>query len=119
MNEDQVQQLAEVMNCKPAKFPFKYLGLSLSDKKLHRQHYKMLVDNIHDRLSGWQASKLSITRREVLTNAVLSAKYVYFMSIFLLSKWIIMDIDKIRRRFLWQGHKEELSDKKSMCLVKI
>jgi hypothetical protein len=85
-------------------FPFKYLGLPLSDRKLQRQHYRLLVDNIQDRLSGWQASKLLITGRMILINAVLSAKPIYFMLVFLLSKWVIKEIDKIRRRFLWHGH---------------
>jgi hypothetical protein len=109
--------LAQVINCKYAIFPFKYLGLPLSDRKLQRQHYRLLVDNIQDRLSGWQTSKLSIAGIKILTNAVLSAKPIYFMSVFLLSKWVIKEIDKIRRRFLWHGHKEELQDKKPMCLV--
>jgi hypothetical protein len=39
------------------------------------------------------------------------------MQTFLLSKWVIDDIDKIRRRFLCHGHKLELPDKKLMCLV--
>jgi hypothetical protein len=85
-------------------FPFKYLGLPLSDRKLQRQHYRLLVDNIQDRLSGWQASKLLITGRMILINAVLSAKPIYFMLVFLLSIWVIKEIDKIRRRFLWHGH---------------
>jgi hypothetical protein len=38
------------------------------------------------------------------------------MSVFLLPKWVIKEIDKIRRRFLWHGYKE-LQDKKPMCLV--
>jgi Reverse transcriptase (RNA-dependent DNA polymerase) len=117
MREEQVQSLAQVINCKHAMFPFKYLGLPLSDRKLQRQHYRLLVDNIQDRLPGWQASKLSTVGRLILINAVLSAKSIYFMSVFLLPKWVIKEIDKIRRRFLWHGHKEELQDKKPMCLV--
>jgi Reverse transcriptase (RNA-dependent DNA polymerase) len=48
MNEIQVEQLAGVINYKSAKFSLKYLGLPLSDKKLQKQHYKQLVDNIQD-----------------------------------------------------------------------
>jgi hypothetical protein len=96
MNEFQVQQLARVMNYKSINFSLRYLDLSLSDKKLQRYYYKMILNNIQDRLPGWQDSKLSIAGREVLANAILSTKPVYFMLIFLLSKWIIKDIDKIR-----------------------
>jgi hypothetical protein len=46
---------------------------------------------------------------------MLSAKLVYFMSLYLLPKWVIKVIDNIRRRFLWHGHKQD--DKKPMRLV--
>jgi uncharacterized protein YqhQ len=67
-------------------------------------------------LKKLQANLLeTIAGRGVLINAVLSAKPIYFMLLFLLSKWIIKMIDNIRRRFVWHGHK--IDDKKSMCLV--
>lgn len=36
---------------------------------------------------------------------------VYFMSTFMLPQWVIKAIDKIRRRFLWHGHKEHTSNR--------
>jgi hypothetical protein len=74
-----------------------------------------LIDGIQDTLPGWQAEYLSLAGRGILVNAVLLAKTVYFMSLYLLPKWVIKAIDNIRRRFLWHGHKSD--DKKPMCLV--
>jgi hypothetical protein len=69
---------------------------------------------IHDALP-WQADYLSIADRGVLVNAVLSIKPVYFISLYLLPKWVIKTIDNIRRKFVWHGHKHD--DKKLMCLA--
>jgi Reverse transcriptase (RNA-dependent DNA polymerase) len=48
----QVQQLANLIQCKPATFPLKYLGLPLSDKRITRQYFKHLIDSIQDALPG-------------------------------------------------------------------
>jgi Reverse transcriptase (RNA-dependent DNA polymerase) len=111
----QVQQLAALIQCKSGTFPLKYLGPPLSDKQIPRQFFKQLIDGIQDTLPGWQAEYLSLAGREILVNAVLSAKTVYFMSLYLLPKWVIKAIDNIRRRFMWHRHKSD--DKKPMCLV--
>jgi hypothetical protein len=106
-----VEQLASTIQCKSSIFPLKYLGLSLSDKGVSRQQYKKLIDSIQDALPRWQTTYLSITGRGVLINVILSAKPVYFMSLYLLPKWVIKT-----GRFLWHGHKQD--DKKSMCLIR-
>jgi hypothetical protein len=41
--------------------------------------------------------------KTVIVNAVLSALPIYFMSAFILPKWVIHEIDTIRRNFLWKG----------------
>jgi hypothetical protein len=70
------------------------------DKGISRQYYKLMVDGIQDALPRQQIEHLSIAGRGVLINAVLSAKPVYFRSLYLLPKWVIKAIDNIRRRFL-------------------
>lgn len=55
------------------------------------------------RLSRWAAKHLSIAGRLVLLNAILSALPTYFMMVLKLPKWVIRQIDKIRRKFLWHG----------------
>jgi hypothetical protein len=98
MNHARVVQLEDEINCKAGEFSMKYLGLQLSDRALKKDEY--MIDKIQNQLPGWQASKLSITGRKILTNAVLSTTPIYFITSFLLSKWEIKTIDKIRRRFL-------------------
>lgn len=86
-----------------ATLPFTYLGLPLSNKKLPKTAYLPLLQRMNKRLGGWAAKHLSIAGRIVLVNSVLSALPTYFMSCLKLPEWVIKDIDKIRRSFLWHG----------------
>lgn len=43
-----------------------------------------------------------------MINAVLTSLPMFFMSIFNLPKWVIREIDKVRKKFLWHG---EISDR--------
>lgn len=108
-------QLASLLGCAKGAFPFKYLGLPLSDRVLPRSAYMQLIRKIRDKLSGWTASFLSIAGRMVLVNSVLSLMPTYFMSVFKLPAWVISDIDKIRQNFLWHGVN---LDKKKIHLAK-
>jgi hypothetical protein len=100
MNHARVVQLEDEINCKAGEFSIKYLGLQLSDRALKKDDYRYMIDKIQNQLPGWQASKLSITGRKILTNAVLSTTPIYFIASILLSKWEIKTVNKIRRRFL-------------------
>jgi hypothetical protein len=85
---------------------------------LPRFAYLPLIQQEERRLSGWQANRLSIGGRLTLMNSVLTSQPIYFMSIFLLPKWVINKLDRIRRRFHWHGHKEAQGLQRPICLVK-
>jgi hypothetical protein len=57
-------------------FPFNYLGLPLSNKKLTISDYMSLMKAIESRLSGWGAMKLSPAGRLVLLNSVLTSLFI-------------------------------------------
>ncbi|KAJ4813587.1 RNA-directed DNA polymerase (reverse transcriptase)-related family protein [Rhynchospora pubera] len=78
-------------------------GLPLSNKKLKREDYVNLLQRFKLKLDTWSSSMLSMAGRLTLINSCLSSLPVYFMSVFRLPKWVIHDIDTIRRTFLWQG----------------
>jgi Reverse transcriptase (RNA-dependent DNA polymerase) len=116
VENDRVQWLANIMGCKAASFPLKYLGMPFSDKKLRKIYYRQLMQKIHNKLSAWKASLLSSGGRLTLLNSTLTSMPLFFMSTFFLPKWVIKEIDKIRRKFLWHGHKEHTANQ-SMNLV--
>lgn len=100
-------ELALAMGCKLGEFPMKYLGLPLSNKKLNKTAYLPLIQKFSNRLEGWAARNLSIAGRLILLNAVLSALPTYYMSCLKLPVWVIKEIDRIRRHFLWHGATQE------------
>jgi hypothetical protein len=53
----------------------------------------------------------------VLINSVLTSQPLYYMSAFVLPKWVIARLDKIRRCFLWHGHKETLGQSRPIHLA--
>jgi hypothetical protein len=84
-----VESLAGILQCKASAFPLRFLDLSLSGRPLSKQQYQDLIDSIQKGLPGWKAEKLSIVGRLVLLNSVLTTKPLFFMSVFLLPKWIV------------------------------
>jgi hypothetical protein len=105
--QERVQQLAAIMGCKAGSFPIQYLGLPLSNRKLAKEHYRELIHMIQNKSANWKASLLSSGERLTLINSTLTPMLIFFMSTFRLPIWAIKEIDKIRRRFLWHGQKEQ------------
>jgi Reverse transcriptase (RNA-dependent DNA polymerase) len=95
---DLAQNLTQYMGCEYAFFPITYLGLSLSDKRLHKTDYLPMIHKHSDRLPGWSAGKLSIAGRITLINSVLSSLSIYYMSAFMIPACVISEIDKVRQK---------------------
>lgn len=113
-DQDQLgERLGAHLGCKLGKLPMTYLGLPLSSKKLNKNAYLPLIQRFNNRLAGWAAKHLTIAGRVVLINQILSSLPVYYMSCFKIPIWVIQEIDKIRRNFLWHG----VNDHKKMNLV--
>jgi hypothetical protein len=55
------------------------------------------------KLDIWKGNSLSSGGRTILINSSLSSTAVHHMSMFLMPKTAIHQMDKVRRRFFWQG----------------
>jgi hypothetical protein len=102
----ETQHLAQLIGCKQAKFPLMYLEWSLPDKKLKNVQYTSLIQKLQGTLSNWKAPLLSPGGRLTVVDTTLTAMSIFFMSTFMLPKWVMAEIDKIRRCFLWHGHRD-------------
>lgn len=102
MNYGFQPNLASVMilNCSRDCIPITYLEVPLTGRRLRRQDWSNLIGLIQSRLTSWTAIYLSLGGRLTLINPVLSTIPIYWMSVF---KLVILEIDKIRRDFLWKG----------------
>lgn len=99
--------LLSILGCKRGTYPYIYLGLPLSDKNLPKSTYMSLIQKVNNRLQGWAAKQLSILRKMVLLNAVLSSIATYLMSAFKIPVWVTQKIDETRRKFFWKKNLEE------------
>ncbi|XP_020253791.1 uncharacterized protein LOC109830842 [Asparagus officinalis] len=117
------QYLSELLCCKIGTLPIKYLGLPLRYGKLRKTDWEPLLDNFHKKLSTWKKNSLSYGGRLVLLNSVLTSIPLYFMSFYKLPTWVIIEIDKIKKSFLWSESSQNSSFKclvnwKKVCLSK-
>ena len=75
-----------------------------------------LVDKIRARLPRWKGKLLSKAGRLTLVNTVLSSQPIYHLTVFPAQRWLLKQIDKIRRGFLWKGEEPEVMSG-GICLV--
>ncbi|CAK8573976.1 unnamed protein product [Lathyrus sativus] len=84
-------------------FPFKYLGIPLSSKKLNISHYLPLIDRILERINHWSSRLLSMVGRRQLINNVILALSNFWLQCLPLPKKVIVKIESACKFFLWSG----------------
>lgn len=108
------QEATSLFGCKPGKFPFKYLGLPLYDRKLTVKDWDFLLNKLTNKLQSWSSQLLSIGGRLTLLNSSLSSVPLYALSLLRVPITVLDIIDKLRRQFQWQGYG---SNKKKYVLI--
>lgn len=84
-------------------FPFRYLGLPLTHKKLRKADYSPLLDSLSSRFNHWAAKTLSFAGRLQLISSVIYSTVNFWISAFILPKSCIKSIESLCNRFLWSG----------------
>ncbi|XP_074304512.1 uncharacterized protein LOC141639242 [Silene latifolia] len=86
-------------------FPFRYLGILISFKRLFVNECNKLTEKMVVRIRSWSwgARKLSYAGRLVLIKAVLSQLHSYWCRIFVLPSSVLKKIDSICKKYLWPG----------------
>lgn len=73
------QELLQILQCQQGAFPQTYLGLPLSNCKLHLSAFAPLIAKVDRYLAGWKAMLLSSAAWVVLINAMLDGLPTYAM----------------------------------------
>jgi hypothetical protein len=100
-----VQAGCNVLQCSPASFPCKYLGLPIPDKNLRKSDLMLWTEKIADRLPNWKARLLNLAGRTTLVKFVLSAIPTYLLIAINIPQRVIKSIYKIRRGFFGKGER--------------
>ncbi|KAJ4771824.1 RNA-directed DNA polymerase (reverse transcriptase)-related family protein [Rhynchospora pubera] len=102
----QINLVASVLGFQHSDLPLTYLGLPLTLQRPNKAAFQPILDKIDERLAGWKSKLLSRAGRLTLACSVLSAIPSYFMAVFKLPTWLIKEIDKKRRRFIWGSNSQ-------------
>ncbi|GAV73954.1 zf-RVT domain-containing protein, partial [Cephalotus follicularis] len=92
--------------------PVKYLGLPLISSRLTKLHCAPLVEKIMARVNRWVSKSLSYAGRLQLIKSTMASMQLFWCSIFLLPSAVIVECERLMRKFLWGG--SGTSSKKSL-----
>ena len=92
-------RVANLLNCKLGRFPFKYLGLPISDKHISIQEWEPLHGKVANRDSPWRGRFMSSAVRLIPTNTSLSLLPMFTMGMFLLADGVHAKLDTPRSKF--------------------
>jgi hypothetical protein len=106
-SEEERGIIAQHLLCPVKDFPIPYLGVPLSICKLRVQNLQPLIDNLHNKLSGWRAGLLSKGDRLVLVKSVLAATPIHIMLATDIPKLIKDAIIKCQRTFFWANGRDD------------
>ncbi|GKA03825.1 putative RNA-directed DNA polymerase, partial [Tanacetum coccineum] len=95
--------------------PVKYLGVPLISSRLLNKDCKVLIEQVKNRIGDWKNKSLSFAGRLQLCRSVLSSMQVYWASVLVIPKGIILDIHQLIRGFKWGKVKVAWND---ICLPK-
>ncbi|XP_056687909.1 uncharacterized protein [Spinacia oleracea] len=119
---DVEKQIVDAIGIQKGSFPFRYLGVPLTTRKLRYVDRKPLIEKTSARIRSWTAKFLSYAGRLQLVKSVLFGMQLYWCQIFVMPKKVMKEIQQLCRCFLWTG--SDLGSKKEtvawddMCLPK-
>ncbi|GLT55032.1 hypothetical protein SLA2020_281860 [Shorea laevis] len=85
----------------------KYLGLPALVGRSRRRAFMSVKDRIWCRISNWKNKLLSQAGKEILLKAVAQSIPTYTMSVFLLPKTLLQEINAMLQRYWWSHHEKE------------
>ncbi|KAL5801025.1 hypothetical protein ACOSQ3_032657 [Xanthoceras sorbifolium] len=97
------QELLGILDFQEGVLPVRYLGVPLISTKLMAVDCRVLVDRIIARVRSWTSRVLSFAGRLQLIQSVLFFIQMYWSSIFILPKSVVIKVETILRSFLWKG----------------
>ncbi|XP_062088587.1 uncharacterized protein LOC133795153 [Humulus lupulus] len=101
LTETETKIILKDLHFAEGEFPLKYLGVPLRPTKWRVGDCANIIQKIQLKLHHWSNRHLSFAGKAQLIHSVLLGIRAFWMSIFLLPKSVINEIDHLCRRFLW------------------
>ncbi|XP_050232935.1 uncharacterized protein LOC126681437 [Mercurialis annua] len=98
-----LSRASEILMCRIEELPITYLGMPLSERAIGAKSWDPVVSNFSSKLSTWRGNLLSPAGRLVLVKSVLSSLPVYYFSSLRIPQSVVIHLERIMRRFLWNG----------------
>ncbi|WMV54052.1 hypothetical protein MTR67_047437 [Solanum verrucosum] len=102
----QIKEMAGTLGCSVGKLPTTSLGMPLGNNHKALEIWDSILEKTEKKLSGRKAQYISLGGRLILINFVLDSLPTYVMSLFPIPGKVMENLDKLRRKFLWQGNKD-------------
>ena len=100
-------RILEILGFTRTSLPVVYLGVPLHFKKLKLDIWRNLLECIKDRINHWSHKRLSYGGRLTFLQSVIQAMPIYKFSILVAPITIWKELDRMARKFLWEGAKGE------------
>lgn len=95
------QNFSSILNFKIGNFPFTYLGIMISPKRLSLNLFRPMVSYISNTIAVWNHNSISKASRVILINSSNLSVPLYYLSSYLLLDNILDSISRQVRNFLW------------------
>ena len=82
-NKRMANSIRNILEMEIGHFPFNYLGVIISHKRLASVQFQYLVDKINNIIAHWRHSNLSRAGKGVLINSSIMAIPIYYLSVYL------------------------------------
>lgn len=100
VDSDFLSFAADIIGCRVESLTFKYLGLPLNTKGAKVVDWNPVIQKVKKRLSLWKSSVLSILGHVLLIKSTLASISIYYMSLFVMSMKVRINLEKHMCRFL-------------------
>jgi len=102
VNHSTIDAVIDILNFQVGSFPFTYLGVKISPRKLRASDCNDLLVKTNKKLAHWKRDLLSQAGRLVLIKSTLSAIPTYWLSNCTIPLGMVDQLTKIMRSFLWE-----------------
>lgn len=107
------RSICNILNFKSSSFPFTYLGILISHKRMFISHFNAMVERFERVTSNWRHSHIPSAGKSTLINSSIISIPLYYLFVYIIPGTMLDRIFKTVRKFFWSKG----GDRKGICAV--